>query len=242
METLSEPETPRKVSRRNLRILFRYLTEILIIFIGITISFAFEQWREDERQKDALVEITKSLLNDTKTARQELLQDQPESGMWIARTDSIRVFGTQKKLSAQQLDWFYSLGTGQFTFLFEAGSPTFKSVSSTSQWNEFPDTIRTKIYRVYNNKLQYAALLYNQQMENITHFRLRLLESESSFASANPDYTALSAMIAQENWQNLANQVWITERKCHIQNEAAIKAMQELEKDLEEYLRQLQKS
>jgi hypothetical protein len=37
-----------------------YIVEIVIIFIGITISFLFEQWREDNRQKQALIELAES--------------------------------------------------------------------------------------------------------------------------------------------------------------------------------------
>jgi hypothetical protein len=240
-------EKLKAVSGSKLKILFRYLAEIVIIFIGITISFAFEQWREEQRQKDSLIELTKSLLNDTKIARTELSRDQPESAMWIARLDSIRTYAPQKNLSPQQLEWFYYLATGQFTFLFEAHSATFESASATSLWNQLPDTIRTKVYRVYNNKLQYASLLYDQQQENITHFRLGMLESDGLLLPAanptdsGPDYAAFSNIITQKNWQNLANQAWITERKCYKQNEEAIAAMLELEKDLEMYLKQLRR-
>jgi hypothetical protein len=232
-----------KVSRRTVKILLRYTAEIVIIFIGITISFAFEQWREDQRQHDALIGITESLLGDTKAARKELQQDQPVSAIWIARIDSVRTLAPQKKLSPDQLQWFYRVITGQYTFLFEAYSSTFKSVSATTQWTELPDTIRTKIYRVFNNKLLYGSLLYNQQQENITHFRLSMLEKGAlplpltDPVKLSPDTQVLEDLLTQDHWQNMITQVLITEKMCYQQNEVTIQFMGELENDLEQYLK-----
>ena len=232
-----------KLSRRGVKISLRYLTEIIIIFIGITISFAFEQWREDQRKHDALIGITESLLGDTRAARKELQQDQPVSAIWISGIDSVRILAPQKKLSTNQLQWFYRVITGQYTFLFEAYSSTFKSISATSQWTELPDTIRTKIYRVFNNKLLYGSLLYNQQQENITHFRLSMLEKGAmplpltDGINLTPDTSVLEDLLTQDHWQNMITQVLITEKMCYQQNEATIRFMEELEKDLEQYLK-----
>ncbi|HEY3429142.1 MAG TPA: hypothetical protein VGK39_00610 [Cyclobacteriaceae bacterium] len=237
-----------KISNRNLRILFRYLTEVLIIFIGITISFAFEQWREDQREKKALIELTESLLNDLKTSQEELKIDYTGSRMWVARMDSIRIFGPQKKLSPQQLQWFYAVITGQEMFLFKPYNPTYTSASTTSQWNQLPDTIRSEIYRVNQHQLRFLSLLYDQQQENITHFRLIMLDPTAmhlpiaSSEAMIPDYEVFSTLINQPNCQNLINQILVTEKMCYIKNEVTVKSMAVLEKNLEQYLELLRDS
>jgi hypothetical protein len=237
-----------KISNRKLRAPLRYLTEIVIIFIGITISFAFEQWREDQRQKKALIELTESLLIDLKTSQKELEIDLTGSGMWVDRMDSIRVFGLQKKLTQQQLQWFYAVVTGQEMFLFKPYSPTYSSASTTTQWNQLPDTIRAEIYRVNQHQLRFLALLYEQQQENITHFRLAMSNPSAMhlpLANAqmiSPDYEILSKLITQDNCQNLINQILITEKMCYLKNESTIKIMSNLEKNLEQYLSVLRDS
>src|SRR5688572_6784170 len=101
------------------QLLLRYLAEVIIIFLGITISFVFEQWREGKRQEKALVELSASLLMDIDALKTKLKEDLGGSSAWIRQLDSLRVQRTSAKVSERQLKWFYRMTTGQYIFLFD---------------------------------------------------------------------------------------------------------------------------
>jgi hypothetical protein len=136
----------------------------------------------------------------------------------------------------------------QEIFLFKPYSPTYSSASNTTQWSQLPDTIRAEIYRVYQQRLRFLSLLYDQQQENITHFRLAMSDPGAlhvpltNAASMSPDYNVFSEMITQTNCQNLIHQILITEKLCLKGNQSTIDAIVELENDLEEYLKLLRDS
>jgi hypothetical protein len=47
------------------KIILRYLAEITIIFLGITISFLFDQWREEIKKKNDLIECCVQVISAT---------------------------------------------------------------------------------------------------------------------------------------------------------------------------------
>lgn len=234
------------IRRKWMKVVGKYVIEIAIIFVGITISFAFEQWREQQRKKQALIELSKTLLTELKTAREELEFDLPISADWIAYMDSIRVQGAEGRLSADRANWFYKMVTGQEMFLFDSHLPTYAAASATNEWSELlPDSLRAGFYRVHQDGLEYLKLSYAQQQENLTHFRLSLLEQGASpipFVKGkpfSPDAEAVKKLIQQSHCQNLIQQTLITEHMCYQQNKMVIGQLKKLETSLRLYLRKL---
>src|SRR5690349_13263475 len=84
----------------------RYMAEVLIIFLGITFSFLFDQWREERQKRKDLIELSQSLLRDVEGLKVKLKDDLGGSATWIDQLDSLRIERTTKKISARQLNWF----------------------------------------------------------------------------------------------------------------------------------------
>lgn len=82
--------------------ILRYLAEIIIIFLGITISFLFDQWREEIKKKNDLIELSKSLLTDIDALKIKFKDDIDGSSAWISQLDSLRNQRTSKRFSDKQ--------------------------------------------------------------------------------------------------------------------------------------------
>ncbi|MBX7125870.1 MAG: hypothetical protein K1X47_09270 [Cyclobacteriaceae bacterium] len=233
------------ISRNFLQLAGRYAAEVLIIFTGITISFLFEQSREEQRQKEALLLLAQSLLSDVETERALLIKDLPVSAEWVERMDSLRVQRESNTVSPRQLSWLYAVLTGQEMFLFDPQSPTYSSSVSTSLYGQLPDTVRKKLYTVYEGRLRYLQLLYDQQQENITSFRNHSMVPSLTHVplgdldKMQPDLEAFARELQQPKYGNLLNQLIITEKLCYRQNEDAIEAMTEVAVSLKAYLKAL---
>ena len=125
-----------------------YLVEIVIIFIGITISFLFEQWREENRQKENLIGLAESLIRDAKIGKAHLESDLNGTNTWLLNLDSLRIQHEQQNFSESKLSWFYNLMIGKEFGLFDPKSPAYLSAISSGLLTQLPDSIQIKIYKV----------------------------------------------------------------------------------------------
>ena len=114
-----------KNTRGVFRTLLGYGGEVAIIFIGITISFLFEQWWEERQEKKDLIELSESLINDAKSLKAKLKDDLEGSDEWIRVLDSIHTERISTHVSKQHLVWLYRLISGQELFLFVPQSPAY---------------------------------------------------------------------------------------------------------------------
>ncbi|HCW09089.1 MAG TPA: hypothetical protein DGG95_17160 [Cytophagales bacterium] len=164
-----------------LRTLLRYCVEVVIIFIGITISFLFDQWRNENQQRKELIELSESLLRDAESLKKQLSKDLRGSAIWIQQLDSIQIERASNRVSTSRLTWLYKVICGQDLFVFNPQSPSYQSATSSGHLDKLPDSIQHHIYQVYHDELLYFELLYDQQRQSITQFRnTALLQSNTS--------------------------------------------------------------
>ncbi|HNV29800.1 MAG TPA: hypothetical protein PKJ83_11725 [Cyclobacteriaceae bacterium] len=224
------------------QLILRYVAEIIIIFVGITVSFIFDQWREDIKKKKDLVELSQALLTDIDALKIKLKEDLIGSSAWIRQLDSLRNQRTSKKFSDLQLKWFYKMATGQYTFLFDPYSPTYMAAVSTGTISELPEKINNQLYKIYRVNLPLFQLLYNQQQENILNFRNTTMLTANSYlytteiSTINPDLKLLAEEIQRPAYGNFINQVIITEREVYKLNEDIFKSLTEAERSLRDYV------
>lgn len=229
-------------AKRVTRLLLRYLTEVIIIFSGITCSFLFDQWREENREKKELIELSKSLLTDIEALKGKLQGDLFGSNQWITQLDSLRKQRALNKFSDRQLLWFYKAVSGQVFFLFDPYSPTYMSALGKGSVNGLPEDIRNKLYKLYRIQLPFFQLLYDQQQENITNFRnttVTLMNTDlysSQDADIKPDMQVLANEILRPVYGNFINQVIATEKSVYKLNEDSFKTLLELESSLKDYV------
>lgn len=235
----------RLKSRRALNVLLRYFAEIIIIFIGITISFHFEKLRDDSKKRKELIELSKSLLTDIDALKIKLQSDLDGSSAWVNQLDSLRNQRSTRKFADRQLKWFYRMVTGQFTFLFDPYSPTYMAAVSNGTVNELPEEIRNKLYKIYRVKLPFFQLLYNVQQENILSFRSTTMLHTNVYlytteiSEIKPDWKILTDEIQQPTYGNFINQVIITEKEVIKLNEETFKSLTDLEKSLQDYIKNI---
>lgn len=224
------------------RQIIKYIAEVVIIFVGITFSFLFDQWREEREQKKELIELAQSLLTDVGALKSKLKNDLGGSTQWISQLDSLRLQRTSGKFKDKQLKWFYKMVTGQILFLFDPYSPTYMAAATKGSLHELPENIKNQLYKLYRVQLPFFQLLYNQQQENIINFRNSSMVPESSYFYTSeasqliPDLTAIAKELQKPAYGNFINQVIITEKEVYRLNEDAYNTLVTLENSLIEYV------
>jgi hypothetical protein len=201
-----------------------YIVEIVIIFIGITISFLFEQWREDNRQKQALIELAESLIRDAKIGKAHLESDLNGTNNWLRNLDSLRLQRDLKKLDQSELTWFHDLLAGKEFGLFDSKSPAYLSAISSGSLTKLPDSIQIKIYSIYESKLPDLQHLYEQQNETAKYFRNEILIQSSTYlyhtdtTTLNIDLKKFAVEVQKPIYGNLINQFFTAEKVIRNRN------------------------
>src|SRR5690242_4945613 len=91
------------------RTLLRYLTEIVVIFVGITISFMFDGWRESRNDRKEQVEFLNSLLADLRFKRDEINYEAKTAQQFIDSADRvIAAYESHKLISGNLADYMVS--------------------------------------------------------------------------------------------------------------------------------------
>jgi hypothetical protein len=221
--------------------------EIVIIFIGITISFLFEQWREEKRQKQELIELAESLIRDAEIGKNHLVSDLGGTNKWLKNLDSLRIQRDRKKLAKTELLWFYNLLAGKEFGLFDSKSPAYLSAISSGLLTKLPDSIQVKIYSVYENKLPDLQHLYEQQNETAEHFRNDILMHAKTYLyykqtpTLNIDLEKFAVEVQQPVYGNLINQFFTAEMVIRNRNIKITEDFDLIIKSLKNYIEVLKK-
>lgn len=227
--------------------LLLYLAEIIIIFLGITISFLFEEKREGNRQKEELIELAESLLRDAKIGKAHLESDLRGTNSWISILDSLRIERDNGKISDAKLSWFYDLLTGKEFGLFDSKSPAYLSAINSGLLTKLPDTIQLKIYNIYEARLPDFQYLYNQQLETVKHFRNEVMINADNYlyqtnsSKVNIDLKRFAQEVQQSNYGNLISQIIITENLIRSRNIKLTETYDSVIEVLSEFIKVLEK-
>lgn len=227
--------------------LLLYLAEIIIIFLGITISFLFEQWREEKRQKQELIELAESLLRDAKIEKAHLESDLNGTETWILSLNSIRMQRDSGMLEEEKMMWLYDLLTGKTFGLFDSKSPAYLSAVSSGMLTKLPDSIQLKIYNIYEAKLPDFEYLYSQQLETAKHFRNETMINSSIYlyqtnsSTVQIDLKKFAMEIQRPHYGNFINQIISAENVVRDKNIKLTKAFDSLITILQDYIEILKK-
>ncbi len=218
----------RLLNKQNFKSIYHrllvYFVEITIIFIGITISFLFEQWREENRQRQDLIGLAESLIRDAKIGKAHLESDLNGTNTWLLNLDSLRIQRDLEKISDSKLFWFYNLLTGKEFGLFDSKSPAYLSAISSGLLTKLPDTIQIKIYSVYESQLPDLQHLYEQQNETAKYFRNEILIHSNTYlyhknaSTVSIDLKMFAHEVQQPIYGNLINQFFTAEKVIRSKN------------------------
>lgn len=224
-----------------------YLVEVVIIFIGITISFVFEQWREENRQKQELVGLAESFIRDAKIGIDNLKSDLNGTNSWLQNLDSLRIQRDLEKMGESELLWFYNLLAGKEFGLFDSKSPAYLSAISSGLITKLPDSIQVKIYNVYENKLPDLQHLYEQQNETAEYFRNEVMIHSNTYlyqkhaSTVSIDLQKFAREVQQPIYGNLINQVFTAENLIRNRNIRITNDFDSIIRSLRDYLEVLKK-
>lgn len=224
-----------------------YFVEVVIIFIGITISFLFEQWREENRQKEELIGLAESLIRDAKIGKNHLESDLTGTNLWLQNLDSLRIQRDLKKIDKSELFWFYNLLAGKEFGLFDSKSPAYLSGISSGLLTKLPDSIQIKIYNVYESKLPDLQHLYDQQNKTAEYFRNEIMIHSKKYlyqknvSTMTIDLKEFADEVQQPIYGNLINQFFTTENVIRSRNIKITNDFDLIIKSLNDYILVLKK-
>ncbi len=224
-----------------------YFVEIAIIFIGITISFLFEQWREENKQRQELIGLAESLVRDAEIGKAHLESDLKGTKTWLLNLDSLRIQRDLERMSDSKLNWFYNLLTGKEFGLFDSKSPAYLSAISSGLLTKLPDTIQIKIYNVYESKLPDLQHLYDQQNETAKYFRNEVMIHSNTYlyhknaSTVSIDLEKFAHEVQQPIYGNLINQIFTAEKLVRSRNIKITEDLDSIIKTLRDYIEVLKK-
>lgn len=220
-----------------------YFVEIAIIFIGITISFLFEQWREENSQRQELIGLAESLIRDAEIGKTHLESDLNGTNTWLLNLDSLRIQRDLEKIDESKLFWLYNLLTGKTFGLFDSKSPAYLSAISSGLLTKLPDTIQIKIYNVYESKLPDLQHLYDQQNETAKYFRNEIMIHSNTYlyhknaSTVSIDLEKFAHEVQQPIYGNLINQIFTAEKVVRSRNIKITEDLDSIIKTLRDYIK-----
>jgi hypothetical protein len=127
---------------------------VAIIFIGITISFMFDEWRESERTNQEQRRFVVSLAEDLTKKREEIKHDAEFFKWFFDTTDSVlgslnrKEEPTQSSIVAMHDWYFYS------RWYFQMETQAYTNSYSTGQRQSLSDSLRKSIFKVFETDFQ----------------------------------------------------------------------------------------
>lgn len=242
----------RLFNRQNFKNIYHrllvYFIEIVIIFIGITISFLFEQWREENRQKQELIELAESLIRDAELEKAHLQSDLKGTNTWLQNLDSLRIQRDVENIGESELLWFYQLLIGKEFGLFDRNSPAYLSAINSGILIKLPDSIQRKIYNVYESKLPDLQHLYEQQNETANYFRNQIMIQSKTYlyhkqaSTISIDLKKFAHEVQQPVYGNLINQFFTAEQIIQKSNIKITNDFESVIRSLRDFIEVLKKS
>jgi hypothetical protein len=146
----SEPAETTDMGKNQWRLgIKRYLIEIMTIFIGITLSFAFEEWRDGKKENRATIDLLQGLDLDLVGKTEEVTNDYKANKNCMLYIDSVLDLSTTKqKIPTRLIKKLYRTVNIDHWF-FETTTPSFNIATSQGAWQQLPDSLRRQIYQVY---------------------------------------------------------------------------------------------
>lgn len=226
----------------------RYAAEILVIFIGITISFMFDEWNQGRQKVQREIAYVESLLTDIAIKKEELKNDSPHALRWIDRLDSINKNRFSDQLPEKQVAWFYGILSGGDIFFFLSSTPSYNTSFSTGLWQDLPDSVRREVYNLFMDDFEYDRMIYTELKATMSNFRnsymmsFGLLESGTRNGLAGSALKAFREEIRKQPYENVINEIIIQEKDLYQRNMNSINKIDVVSGMLRNYLSALKNS
>jgi hypothetical protein len=183
---------------------YKFLFEIVTIFIGITLSFAFEEYRQNRNAKNNRDEIIRSLIADVDFKKKEIQED-IEALKWQYQVIDSCILSSSKmqKVSKKLARDLHSVLAADYSN-FDPTTPSYLSLTATGIWQQLPDTLRRRIYGSYNHDFKYLEIMYRKGAEYSSFIQEHYLVSNSLMGPMNedPDFDLTDRMLANAEFRS----------------------------------------
>jgi hypothetical protein len=226
----------------------RYATEILVIFIGITISFMFDEWNQNRQKSQREVAYVESLLTDISLKKLELQEDSPSALVWIDRLDSINQRRVTGQVPNAQVNWLYQILTNGDIFFFLSSTPSYNTSFTTGMWQDLPDSVRRQVYDLFVVDFEYNRMIYDELKSTMSNFRNGYMISSGLLVSGTRNELRDDQMkefrndLRKQPYENVINEIIIQEKDLYRRNMNSIKRIDEVSRVLNNYLAALRNS
>ena len=183
---------------------YKFLFEVVTIFIGITLSFAFEEYRQNRNERNNRDEIIRSLIADIEFKKKEI-QDDIEAIKWQYQViDSCILFSKKmQKVPKSLIRDLHSALAADYSN-FDSTTPSYLSLTATGIWQQLPDTLRRRIYSSYNSDFKYLEIMYRKGAEYSSFIQEHYLVGNSLMGpmERDPDFDLTDRMLANAQFRS----------------------------------------
>ena len=148
-----------------------YLAEALIVFMGITGGFLFEEWRTDRDNWAKRKEVLESLRKDVVFKMTEISTD--SFGFRLMMNSSIVL----QKAAYDYMPYHDSLRAHYFNvfnidWFFDDTTPAYQALKEQNDWDLIQsDSLRNQIYQFYESSLRAVSIFY----DDVNNYHLNVM-------------------------------------------------------------------
>lgn len=136
-----------------------YVAEILVVFVGITLSFFFDEWRKDRRDEKRKTELIESLYKDVSVKITEMRTDSQDVEFLLEGLGHVIKSSETGVITAKERDLIFLISNLPPAY-FDWNTPTYDYAASTEDWFLLPDSLQRVLHHFYYNSLNFCRETY----------------------------------------------------------------------------------
>ncbi len=150
-----------------------YVAEILVVFVGITLSFFFDEWRKDRRDEKRKTELIESLYKDVSVKIAEMRSDSQDVEFLLEGLGQVVKSSEAGGITAKERDFIFLISNLPPAY-FDWNTPTYDYAASTEDWFLLPDSLQRVLHHFYYNSLNFCRETYATKQNATTDLVNRL--------------------------------------------------------------------
>jgi hypothetical protein len=134
-----------------------YTAEVLVIFLGITFSYLFDEWRDERKDRVAEAKLLRQFQKELALKLKEVKLDAEDKALdtLVAKVDSVTGIGwgalaAGQKIQIRYSDFIYFVNNAVQLkrYLFVPATPSYESANAGNLWPLIPDSIKAALYEI----------------------------------------------------------------------------------------------
>jgi hypothetical protein len=135
-----------------------YAAEVLVIFLGITFSYLFDEWRGERKERSAEAKLLRQFQTELSVKLEEIKGDAGDEGIHalIVTLDSLTQLLNKRQVKQLELsyDAYVNLNRQAFyirAYFFNTTTPAFTAAAAGNLWPIMPDSVSQSLQKITQN-------------------------------------------------------------------------------------------